>query len=139
MSDWQLYTHCGTIVSVAEGCGDFVPLGGYSGGLRFGMSDGLETLSGYDDGITRQIKVSAQGVESSVSVRRIDGDEGQDLVKMLCELNMDGHGQMRAEYPDGRILTAHGLFHSRNENPVDGDGVQGFTFSFAQEQPTIEE
>ena len=139
MSDWQLYTHCGTIVSVADAYGAFVPLVGYSGGLQFGMSDSLETLPGYADGITRQIKGNAQGASSSIAVRRVDGDAGQALVKSLCDLSNDGFGFMRAEYPDGRTLTAYGIFHSMNENPVDGGEVQGFTFSFDQEQPTIED
>lgn len=139
MSDWEVYTHGGTIVSVADGSGAFVPLGGYSGGLQFGMVESLGELAGSDDGISRKIKETSEGVESSISVRRINGDPGQSLVKELCPIDNEGRGYMRAEYPDGRVLSAYGLFHSRNENPVDGGGVQGFTFSFAQEQPTIED
>jgi hypothetical protein len=139
MSDWEIYTHCGTLVYVSRDAYSFVQLGGYSGGLQFGMSDSLVDLNENDDGIIRKIKATTQGVESNIAVRRIIGDEGQGLVRQLCPINDEGHGFMRAVYPDGRTLTAEGIFHSRNENPVDGGQAQGFTFSFSQQEPTIED
>ena len=139
MSDWEIYTHCGTLVYVSRDGYSFVQLNGYSGGLQFGMSDSLSDLNEDDDGIIRRIKTTAQGIESAISVRRIVGDDGQDLVRQLCPIDDEGHGFMRAVYPDGRTLTAFGLFHSRNENPVEGGQAQGFTFSFAQQEATIED
>ena len=139
MSDWEIYTHCGTLVYVSIDGYSFVQLNGYSGGLQFGMSDSLSDLNEDDDGIIRRIKTTAQGIESAISVRRIVGDDGQDLVRQLCPIDDEGHGFMRAVYPDGRTLIAFGLFHSRNENPVEGGQAQGFTFSFAQQEATIED
>jgi len=139
MSDWEVYTHKGTEVFVSALHGSFVQLKGYSGGLQFGMSDSLGDLDGYDDGIGRQIKETSQGAESSISVRRIPGDGGQDLVRSLCSIDDEGRGFMRAVYPDGRTLTAEGIFHSRNENPVEGGSVQGFTFTFSQQEPETED
>ena len=139
MSDWQLYTHCGTEVFVSSDCVSFTRLVGYSGGLQFGMTDSLGQLDGFDDGIERGIKETSTGAESSIAVRRVVGDAGADIVKTLCPIDNEGHGFMRAVYADGRTLTAEGIFHSRNENPVDGGSVQGFTFSFSQQEPTQED
>jgi len=138
MSDWEIYTHKCTEVFVSSDGVSFVRLVGYSGGLQFGMSDSLGELDGHDDGISRQIKESSQGVESSISVRRVVGDAGAAVVKDLCPIDDEGRGFMRAVYPDGRTLTAEGIFHSRNENPVDGGVAQGFTFSFSQQEPETE-
>lgn len=139
MSDWRVYTHRCTEVFVSSDGVSFSRLVGYSGGLQFGMTDSLGALDNTDDGITRQIKETSAGAESSIAVRRADGDAGAAIVKALCPINEDGYGFMRAVYPDGRTLTAEGIFHSRNENSVDGGSVQGFTFSFSQQEPTQED
>ena len=138
MSDWQLYTHGGTDVFLSANGSTFVQLKGYSGGLQFGMSDSLGELPGFDDGITRQIKESSQGAQSSISVRRIVDDAGQALARTLCGVSSDGRGFMRATYPGGRTITAEGIFHSLNENPVDAGVVQGFEFTFSQQEPETE-
>lgn len=139
MSDWEVYGHRGTEVFVSSDGVIFTRLVGYSGGLQFGMTESLGELPGFDDGITRSIKATSAGAESAVSVRRVVGDAGAAIVKTLCPLDNEGHGFMRAVYPDDRTLTASGIFHSRNENPVDGGAVQGFTFSFSQQEPTQED
>ena len=139
MSDWDVYGHRGTEVFVSSDGVNFARLVGYSGGLQFGMTDSLGQLDGFDDGIERQIKETSAGAESSISVRRVAVDAGAAIVKTLCPLDNEGHGFMRAVYPDGRTLTAEGIFHSRNENPVEGGSVQGFTFSFSQQEPTQED
>lgn len=139
MSDWTVYGHRGTEVFVSDDGVTFARLVGYSGGLQFGMTDSLGDLDGDDDGITRGIKETSTGAESSIAVRRVAGDAGAAIVKALCPIGDEGHGSMRAVYPDGRTLTAEGIFHSRNENPVEGGSVQGFTFSFSQQEPTQED
>jgi len=139
MSDWEIYTHCGALVYVSRDATSFVLLRGYSGGLQFGMSDTLVDMNKDDDGIIRRLKATTQGVESAISVRRIIDDEGQELVKELCPIGDEGYGYIKAVYPDGRTLMAFGIYHSRNENPVEGGQAQGFTFSFAQQEPTIED
>ena len=136
MSEWLIYTHGGTEVFLSADGSSFVQLKGYSGGLQFGMSDTLGDLPGYDDGISRRIKESSQGAQSSISVRRIVDDAGQALARTLC--GADGRGLMRAVYPGGRTITAEGIFHSLNENPVDAGVVQGFEFSFSQQEPETE-
>ena len=138
MSEWLIYTHGGTDVFLSANGSTFVQLKGYSGGLQFGMSDSLGELQGFDDGITRQIKESRQGAQSSISVRRIVSDTGQALVRTLCGAASEGRGFMRAVYPGGRMITAEGIFHSLNENPVDAGVVQGFEFTFSQQEPEIE-
>lgn len=139
MSDWDVYGHRGTEVFVSSDGVTFTRLVGYSGGLQFGMTESLGQLDGFDDGITRGIKETSAGAESSIAVRRVVGDAGAAIVKTLCPIDNEGHGFMRAVYADDRTLTASGIFHSRNENPVDGGSVQGFTFSFSQQEPTQED
>ena len=129
-----LYPHVGTVVSVSSDGDTFVPLAGYAGGLQFGMSGGTENLDGYSDGIQRRVKGDRQGSDSTIAVRRVVGDSGQSLVHFLC-VEDDGLGWIRASYPGGRTLTAYGIFHSLVQNPVSGDTVQGFSFSFAQQEP----
>ena len=138
MSEWLVYTHGGTDVFLSADGASFVQLKGYSGGLQFGMSDSLGELQGFDDGITRQIKESSQGAQSSISVRRIVNDAGQALARTLCGVASEGRGFMRAVYPGGRTITAEGIFHSLNENPVDAGVVQGFEFTFSQQEPETE-
>lgn len=139
MSDWDVYSHRGTEVFVSSDGVTFTRLVGYSGGLQFGMTESIGSLDVYDDGITRGIKETSTGAESIIAVRRVVGDAGAAIVKTLCPIGNEGHGFMRAVYPDGRTLTAEGIFYSRNENPVDGGPVQGFTFSFSQQEPTQED
>ena len=139
MSDWDVYGHRGTEVFVSSNGVTFTRLVGYSGGLQFGMTESLGQLDGFDDGIERGIKETSAGAESSIAVRRVVGDAGAAIVNTLCPIDNEGHGFMRAVYADGRTLTASGIFHSRNENPVDGGSVQGFTFSFSQQEPTQED
>ena len=138
MSEWLIYTHGGTDVFLSADGSTFVQLKGYSGGLQFGMADSLGDLPGYDDGIARQIKETSQGAQSSVSVRRIVDDAGQALARTLCGVANEGRGFMRAVYPGGRTITAEGIFHSLNENPVDAGVVQGFEFTFSQQEPEVE-
>ncbi len=136
MSD--AFTHAGTQVFVSGDGVSFIPLLGYAGGLQFGMSEELADRQGFDDGIARQRKVGSQGASSEIAVRRIDGDAGQALVRSLTPLTADGRGYMRAEYPDGRVLTAEGLFHSLTENTIDAGEYVGFTFTFSQQEPEVE-
>lgn len=134
----EVFSHCGTQVFVSADGSSFTPIGGYSGGLRFGMSESLVQDPGSDDGVQRQLKGESQGAESSVAVRHISGDAGQAIVKGLCPIDNEGRGFMRAVYPGGRTVTAEGIFHSRVHNPIEAGPVQGFEFTFSQQEPETE-
>ena len=126
--------NAGTTIKIRRAGGSWVVLAGYAGGLVLGVTSDAIARDGDDDGMLRVLKGNASGAISSMSIRLIEGNAGQELLRDLSEFDDGGLGGVRIEYPQGLIVEADGLFNGLTENLVNGDTYQGFTASFTQNE-----
>lgn len=130
-----MQTTNGVTVQIRREGEAWVLLGGYAGGIALGMTSETLTREGDDDGITRVFKGNSSGSASQITVRLIEDDPGQVLLRQLAAADDDGLGGVRVNYPQGISVIADGLFHGLVENIVDPDNFQGFAVSFTQNEP----
>jgi len=119
---------------------------GFTGGLQLGFEAENIDIPDIGSGITLGAKGMRTGAESEMSFRRIADDSGQTSLKAQADgvasagsVKVISAGVDVAAEPGDRVQYAQGYFHSFMEMEISEDGYEGFTVSFKQNRPTVDD
>ena len=124
----------------------WVRVNGFTGGLQLGFEAENIDIPDIASGITLGAKGMRTGAESEMSFRRITDDAGQISLKAQAEggasagsVKVISAGVDTPAAPGDRVQYAQGYFHSFMEMEISEDGYEGFTVSFKQNRPTVDD
>jgi hypothetical protein len=123
----------------------WVKVSGFVGGFQLGFSTSNVDIPDLESGITLGAKGMRSGQDSTGTFRRVDSDTGQGSIKTEADSEASA-GSIKivsaaigaAPASGDRVQYAQGYFHSYIENEVSGDGYEGFSVNFKQNQPTVD-
>lgn len=112
---------------------------------QLGVSHSMTDIPDLQTGFTSAVKGAAQGVDTTMTFRNVDGDTGQADLKSQAEDKdgvlsikiVKGSGTDNAPVAGDPVEYAQGIAHSYQPNQGDNSSYEGFQVGFRQNDFTV--